>query len=211
MTDRWYFARPYTEFGPFTAAQLKELAAAGQIQPQDVVWKEGTEKKVPALKVRDLFATGRANQQPDAGPGKGRPGDPPLLPLPAAPADADLPPLPGPEPDAAPEDPANYEDFELAPGEPAPWSPAAAEPAEVESAPAAAPAQQPKKKRVISVKGGVISSQDGEVMRLRKKCLRCGYQDTSLTTIRIRSGITAMTFFCPKCKKSQHGEVQGVG
>ena len=67
-----------------------------------------------------------------------------------------------------------------------------------------------KKRRVLGVKGGVISSQDGEVVKYRKQCLKCKYADTSLTTMRIRSGTTRVNFFCPKCKKSQQCEIQGV-
>jgi hypothetical protein len=54
-------------------------------------------------------------------------------------------------------------------------------------------------------------SQDGTHVKFRKKCLRCGYPDTSLTTMPIRSGVTRVNFFCPKCKKSQQVEIQGTG
>jgi hypothetical protein len=64
---------------------------------------------------------------------------------------------------------------------------------------------------VLGVKGGVLMSQDGAQVKYRKKCLRCGYADTSLTTMPIRSGVTRVNFFCPKCKKSQQVEIQGVG
>jgi ribosomal protein S27AE len=67
-----------------------------------------------------------------------------------------------------------------------------------------------RKRRVLGVKGGVILSQDGLVLRYRKKCLRCGYADTSMATTPIRNGVTRGTFFCPKCKKSQQVEIQAV-
>ena len=77
--------------------------------------------------------------------------------------------------------------------------------------PEAAPEQQKvRMRRVLGVKGGVIQSQDGLVLRYRKKCLRCGYADTSLATMAIRSGVTRGAFFCPKCKKSQQVEIQAV-
>jgi hypothetical protein len=225
MADQWYFARPYTEFGPFTAAQLQELAASGQLQPQDTVWMEGTEKRVAANKVKGLFSATRA-VPPAAGPNGQTNGGvalPPGLPrfassVPPTPC-ADSPPLPPPDavqPTAAPIADAS-DDFELAEREPAPWAPAAANPPTeaTEPEPAAnartVKAPEAKPKRVIGVKGGLLVSQDGEVVKFRKKCIRCGYLDTSLTTMKIRSGVSQVPFFCPKCKKTQPVAVQGVG
>lgn len=42
--------------GPFTARQLKQLADAGQIQPQTLVWKEGFSEWVLASRLRGLLA-----------------------------------------------------------------------------------------------------------------------------------------------------------
>src|SRR5438132_32286 len=52
MADQWFYDR---RFGPFSAAQLKELAARGRLEPTDMVWKEGMGKGVPAARVRHLF------------------------------------------------------------------------------------------------------------------------------------------------------------
>ena len=73
-----------------------------------------------------------------------------------------------------------------------------------------APQQQVRKRRVLGVKGGVIMSQDGVVLRYRKKCLRCGYADTSITTMPIRKGSTRVNFFCRKCRKMRQVEIQGI-
>jgi ribosomal protein S27AE len=96
---------------------------------------------------------------------------------------------------------------ETVPAEPAP-------PPEEEAAVAQKPPppRQPASNlRVLGVKGGTISSQDGKVVKFRKICLRCGYADTSMTTMPIRKGTTRVNFFCPKCRKSQQSEVTGAG
>ena len=54
-------------------------------------------------------------------------------------------------------------------------------------------------------------SQNGEIMKYKKKCLKCGYEDTSLTTAQIPCGSKRMNFFCPKCKKNYPIQIQGVG
>jgi hypothetical protein len=55
MADRWYFSWNNKEFGPFSASQLKELAALGRLQATDTVWKGGTEKRVRADRIKNLF------------------------------------------------------------------------------------------------------------------------------------------------------------
>ena len=55
MADRWFYSWNNNEFGPFSASQLKELAALGRLQAMDTVWKEGTEKKVRADRIKNLF------------------------------------------------------------------------------------------------------------------------------------------------------------
>ena len=52
---QWNFAWDKNRLGPFSAAQLRELAEQGKLQPQDTVWKEGVEKGVAAEKVKSLF------------------------------------------------------------------------------------------------------------------------------------------------------------
>ncbi len=55
MADQWFFAWDGQQFGPFSAVRLRELATLGRLQPQDTVWKDGTEKRVMASRVRHLF------------------------------------------------------------------------------------------------------------------------------------------------------------
>jgi hypothetical protein len=55
----WYYAIEDEEKGPVTAAQLKALAASAQLNPDDLVWREGLEDWKPARDVSGLF-TGAA-------------------------------------------------------------------------------------------------------------------------------------------------------
>jgi hypothetical protein len=55
MADQWYYARNNQKHGPLTGRQLKQAAATGQLQPTDMVWKEGMPKWVPASGVKGLF------------------------------------------------------------------------------------------------------------------------------------------------------------
>ncbi len=68
----------------------------------------------------------------------------------------------------------------------------------------------PRKGRALAVRGAVISSQDGEFVHFRKKCDKCGYEDTSRTSMRIRNGTSRENFFCPKCRKAREVRIQGV-
>jgi hypothetical protein len=55
MSDQWYFSWDEKTFGPFSGDALKELAALGRLQLTDLVWKEGSAKRVLAAKVHHLF------------------------------------------------------------------------------------------------------------------------------------------------------------
>jgi len=207
MVDRWYFARDGRQSGPFSAAQLQELAAGGQLQPQDLVWKEGMAKGVPAVKVRKLFSDGQIAAAAAV----------PAVQVSPAPAPSE----PSPSPPAPRLTPlavrlASPEELDLAPAAhsaaPLPEAAPALASQPVAQRKETPPPQAPVKSlRVLGVKGGVLMSQDGTHVKYRKKCLRCGYADTSLTTMPIRSGVTRVNFFCPRCKKSQQVEIQGVG
>ena len=55
MNELWYYWHESEIQGPFSGKQLVALAAAGEIVPDDIVWKEGIEKGVPAQTVQHLF------------------------------------------------------------------------------------------------------------------------------------------------------------
>lgn len=69
MADEWYYAHEGEEFGPISAARLKQLASTGQLQPTDLVWKTGMDKRVPARTVKGLWG--------DSAPGVAKPPTPP--------------------------------------------------------------------------------------------------------------------------------------
>ncbi len=197
MSNQWYFARDGEEFGPFTAAQLKGLAASGRLRPHDTVWTDGADKRVPAVKVKHLFAAPAAPAAPGPSPGHApaseAPAESPAA-LPGPPADQGAPPAPRSEVSGAgrtdvprPENGPFVEEDKPRPQQP-----------------------EVKARRVIDVKGGVVTSQDGVSVKIRKKCLKCGYNDTSVSTMPIRPGTTRVNFFCPKCKKSQQVEIRGT-
>ena len=82
----WFCSRDGQQVGPISSAQLKALAANGQLRPSDLVWNEGMANWVEASKTKGLF--------PDFPP------SPPPIPQMRAPAAvlASPPPLPGGKP-----------------------------------------------------------------------------------------------------------------
>jgi hypothetical protein len=55
MTDQWYYTSDGQQKGPVGIAELKHLAASGQLRPTDLVWKEGMPQWTPANYARGLF------------------------------------------------------------------------------------------------------------------------------------------------------------
>src|SRR5262245_57538558 len=51
----WYIARDKQKYGPYPAAQMRQMAAAGQLVPQDMVLREGQPRWVEAASVKGLF------------------------------------------------------------------------------------------------------------------------------------------------------------
>ena len=64
MASEWYYSHAGQRLGPVSTDQLKDLAAAGQLGPDDLVWKDGMENWVPAGKVKKFEL--RARAQADA-------------------------------------------------------------------------------------------------------------------------------------------------
>lgn len=56
MADQWYYEHETTKRGPFSAHQLRELAAEGRIGLTDIIWKDGVGRGLVASKVKNLFA-----------------------------------------------------------------------------------------------------------------------------------------------------------
>jgi hypothetical protein len=59
MSPQWYFTVDgKRKIGPVSSEQLRELAASGAVQPENMVLKLGAGRWVPAFKIRGLFPGG---------------------------------------------------------------------------------------------------------------------------------------------------------
>ena len=52
----WYYARNNQQQGPIVLQALQDMARSGQLQPGDLVWRDGMPNWVPAGQVPELFA-----------------------------------------------------------------------------------------------------------------------------------------------------------
>src|SRR5687768_10186395 len=68
MSDRWYVSRGQKKFGPFTAAQMRQLVASGKLKRADAITREGLGRWIRAETVKGLF-----DNAPPASRGKGAP------------------------------------------------------------------------------------------------------------------------------------------
>src|SRR5437660_1166862 len=57
MGDQWHYTRNGKQVDPVSAADLKLLAASGQISPTDMVWREGMAAWVPASSLKGLITS----------------------------------------------------------------------------------------------------------------------------------------------------------
>ncbi len=56
MADvQWYYARNDEPMGPISASELKQLVDAGQLKPDDLLWREGMDEWTTAINLRGLF------------------------------------------------------------------------------------------------------------------------------------------------------------
>ena len=62
----WYYARGNQQQGPVALQVIQEMLRTGQIQPNDLVWKQGLPNWLAASQVPELYAgqPGAAAQQP---------------------------------------------------------------------------------------------------------------------------------------------------
>jgi hypothetical protein len=99
---------------------------------------------------------------------------------------------------------------------PVPYAPPVADetqgqaPSSAASKPATAKQQTRPKARAISAKGAILMYQDGVTVQFQKKCTECGYLDPSKSSMPIKPGTSRATFFCRKCRKLRHIEIQGI-
>ncbi len=55
MAGQWHYQREGKQFGPLTTTDLKLLASTGRLSPNDLVWREGLPKWLPAAKITGLW------------------------------------------------------------------------------------------------------------------------------------------------------------
>lgn len=53
--SEWHYSSNGQQLGPVNSAQLKQLAASGQLQASDMVWKDGMADWAPASRIKGLF------------------------------------------------------------------------------------------------------------------------------------------------------------
>ncbi len=51
----WFYQKAESRHGPFSADELRQKATAGELQPNDLVWREGMAQPVEARLVPTLF------------------------------------------------------------------------------------------------------------------------------------------------------------
>ena len=55
MATDWYYSRNAQQLGPVSSSKLKDLAATGELQPTDLIWRDGMSKWMPANTIKGLF------------------------------------------------------------------------------------------------------------------------------------------------------------
>jgi hypothetical protein len=64
MAEEWYFAQQGQQHGPVALGQLCEMATNGQLQPTDLVWRDGMPSWSQAQWVRGLFSSPQFSAEP---------------------------------------------------------------------------------------------------------------------------------------------------
>jgi hypothetical protein len=64
MAEQWYYTSNGEPTGPVEVGDLQRLASAGQLQPSDLVWREGMALWMPAGETRGLFREVRQEYVP---------------------------------------------------------------------------------------------------------------------------------------------------
>jgi hypothetical protein len=211
MSDLLHIVRDGKRFGPFSTAQLRVLAAAGQLRATDSVWKAGMAQAVLVTKVRNLFpASPLRSHPPDTVSAEVPPATISSTPTvsssspgPSAVLTANPPLTP---PEEVPQTPDKDALAAVAiPTVPPPLPGVAGQPPGAKSV----TPSRPRTRRAIAGTGAVLISQDGYNVHYRKKCSQCGFEDTCRSTMLISMGATRTYFFCPKCRKNREVQIQG--
>ncbi|MGD9723815.1 MAG: DUF4339 domain-containing protein [Pirellulales bacterium] len=60
---QWYYARNDQPLGPVSAGELKQLAEAGELKPDDLLWREGMDEWTTAVNLRGLFGAAAGDKE----------------------------------------------------------------------------------------------------------------------------------------------------
>jgi hypothetical protein len=215
MAEHYYYSQGDNQFGPFSATELRKLAADGRIQPTDSVWREGSGQRVQAARVKNLFATPPPPPSPpgtSAAHSEAPPQEPAQAP-PTAPA-GEAPADPAPQGGAAEERPGDAAESSspesAVPGQPPGGVTSSSSARHVLEASQRRPEPPARPKRVVGIKGAVLTGQDGVKAQFRKKCEKCGWEDSARSSTIIRPGSSRVPFFCPKCRRGRAVEITAV-
>ena len=55
MATNWYYFRNAQQLGSVSSSKLKDLAATGELQPTDLIWRYGMDEWMPANTIKGLF------------------------------------------------------------------------------------------------------------------------------------------------------------
>src|ERR1051326_7357327 len=66
MSAEWYYTTNKQQMGPVSWDELRELANGGILKPHDLIWTEGMEEWVKAIKQNGLFAEESGEPAPAA-------------------------------------------------------------------------------------------------------------------------------------------------
>jgi hypothetical protein len=235
MAVKWYYGVEEARLGPFSAQKLKELKKCGRLQSTDMVWKEGVRNGLLAGKIRGLFGSEESSglisaevdipvliapilasdvaltSEPMPAEALAPTATPEPLEFRLVPIEDDIA-LPAPpiapaaaivRPPIEAQEQSPLDKLSMPSLEPATQKPATPERLKSKPAPV-------RMKRAVAESGAIIISQDGERVRFRKKCVRCAFEDTNNSVIRLLPGINRQLFFCPKCRKQVGVAIRAV-
>jgi hypothetical protein len=211
MVSQWYYGRADDKHGPFSAHQLKDLAATGDLRRTDTVWKEGVERGFLAAKVERLFEPAAARAASETSPAH-------AIGVSASEQSDTGSPVESMRPvDFVSTLPASHDairavepDSRTSAAEPPPVQENPAVLASAEPKPSESRKPEPRKARATVVTGAIIIRVEATAVVYRKKCNNCGHEDASQSRIPIRNGVTRLSFFCPKCRKARPVQIQCV-
>ena len=55
MAQQWFYEKDGRQHGPLSSQQIQSLGQSGEIDPEDLVWREGMKTKIPAAKYKGLL------------------------------------------------------------------------------------------------------------------------------------------------------------